>query len=303
MGDSMSDRRLSARGVFSAARRLGVLLIVPAGVVLAAGVAAAQTPLERGAYLVNAVMACDGCHTPRSSSGPLDMEKRFSGGAQVFDEPEFTVRGSNITPDPETGIGAWSLDDVKRLLTEGVRPNGVKLSPQMPFLFYKVLTPGDLDAVATYVRSVVPVRNQMPAPVYKTAMHYETIPGADRPIGDAVPSDPVKRGFYLATIAHCMECHSRRPEGGQDYKNWFGKGGHEMKGPFGVVKVRNITSHKTAGIGDWSDAEIKRALTHGVGRDGRQFKPPMARQAYFSKMTDGDLNAIVAWLRTLPPLE
>jgi hypothetical protein len=69
------------------------------------------------------------------------------------------------------------------------------------------------------------------------------------------------------------------------------------------VKVRNITSHKTAGIGDWSDAEIKRALSHGVGRDGRQFKPPMARQVYFSKMIDGDLNAIVAWLRTLPPRE
>jgi hypothetical protein len=56
-------------------------------------------------------------------------------------------------------------------------------------------------------------------------------------------------------------------------------------------------------VGAWSDAELKRALTHGVGRDGRAFKTPMARQIYFSKMTDQDLDAIVAWMRTIPPLE
>jgi hypothetical protein len=65
----------------------------------------------------------------------------------------------------------------------------------------------------------------------------------------------------------------------------------------------NITSHPTKGIGGWTDAEIKRVLTRGIGRDGRALKQPMARQVYFSKMTDADLNAIVAWLRTLPPIE
>ena len=65
----------------------------------------------------------------------------------------------------------------------------------------------------------------------------------------------------------------------------------------------NITSHPTKGIGAWTDADIKRALTQGVERDGRAFKPPMARQNYFSKMTDDDVNAIVAWVRTIPPLE
>ena len=75
-----------------------------------------------------------------------------------------------------------------------------------------------------------------------------------------------------------------------------------MKGPFGSVSVRNITSHKTAGIGAWSDAEVRRALTRGA-RDGRAFKLPMARQIYYSRMTDADLDAIVAWVRTLPPAE
>ena len=61
--------------------------------------AAAETPLERGSYLVNAVMVCDGCHTPRGPGG-LNMERRFSGGSEVWDTPSYTVRGSNITLRP-----------------------------------------------------------------------------------------------------------------------------------------------------------------------------------------------------------
>jgi len=275
-----------------------------AGAAFASGVsfAVAETQVERGSYLVNAVMACDGCHTPRGPAG-FAMDKRFSGGSQTWDEPAYLVKGSNITPDPETGIGTWSADDLKRALTEGTRPNGVPLAPQMPFAFYKILTPSDLEAVVAYVRSVAPVRNQVQSPVYKAPMHVDLIPAGEQPMDEAALKDPVKRGFYLATIAHCMECHSRRPDGSRDYQNGLGKGGHEMKGPFGTVTVANITSHPKAGIGAWTDADIKRALTHGVSRDGRVFKLPMARQIYFSRMNDADLDAIVAWVRTIPPLE
>ena len=116
-------------------------------------------------------------------------------------------------------------------------------------------------------------------------------------------ADPVKRGFYLATIAHCMECHARRPDGTPGYRDSFGKGGPVFTGPFGQVTARNITSHPTKGIGAWSDAQIKRTLTEGIGHDGRALKLPMARQIYFKKMKDADIDAIVAWLRTMPPLE
>ena len=267
------------------------------------GGAAAETLVERGGYLVNAVMACDGCHTPRGAGGVFVMEKRFSGGSQTWDTPKYTVKGSNITPDGDTGVGNWSEADLKRALTDGVRPTGVPLAPQMPFAFYRILTAHDLDAVVAYFRSVAPVRNEVQAPVYKAAAHAEPIPNADKPADEAALSDPVKRGFYLATIAHCMECHSRRPDGTQDYVTWWGRGGYEFKDTWGTARASNITSHPTAGIGAWSDDEIKRALTQGVGRDGRRFKPPMARHVYFSKLTEPDLNAIVAWVRTLPPLE
>jgi mono/diheme cytochrome c family protein len=269
---------------------------------LAASVSRAETPEGRGSYLVNAVMVCDGCHTPRGPGGFL-MDKRLSGGSQIWDEPAYTVKGSNITQDRETGIGAWSAADLKRLLVEGVRPNGVPVAPQMPYAFYKILTPRDLDAIAAYIRTVAPVKNAVQPPVYKAPMRAQPIPGAEKPLDEAAISDPVKRGFYLATIGHCMECHARRPDGTQDFKNWWGKGGNVMKGPFGAVAVSNITSHPKSGIGAWSDAEIKRALTQGLSRDGRAFKPPMARQMFFSKLTEADLNALVAWLRTLPPLE
>ena len=84
------------------------LLAACAGALIATNAVAQDAALlERGSYLVNAVMACDGCHTPRGAAG-LDMSRRFSGGSQVWDEPEYLVRGSNITPDRETGIGGWT---------------------------------------------------------------------------------------------------------------------------------------------------------------------------------------------------
>ena len=297
--------RYIARAITVLAKRTAlfkILLIAFGALCAVVAGAGAETPVERGSYLINAVMACDGCHTPLGPSG-LNMERRFSGGSIVWDTPAYTVRGSNVTSDPDTGIGGWSKDDIKRLLTTGVRPNGVPVAPQMPYGFYRILTPGDLDAIAAYLKTIAPVRSEVPPPVYKAAAFPVPLPGAEASIGDNIPEEPVKRGFYLATLAHCMECHARRPDGVQDFTNWWGKGGHEMKGPFGSVIVANISSHKEKGVGAWTDAELKRALTEGVGRDGRLLKPPMARQRYFSKMTEQDLNAIIAWVRTIPPIE
>jgi len=289
---------VSGRGAAAGWRRAGVAVLLAA-----AGGAIAQTPLERGSYLVNAVMACDGCHTPRGPGGVFVMEKRFSGGMQTWDTPAYLVKGSNITPDRDSGLGAWSDAEIKRALTEGTHRLGRPISPQMPFAFYKILTPRDLDATVAYLRSVAPVVNAVQAPVYKAAMRVDLVPDAVKPFTEDALRDPVKRGFYLATIAHCMLCHSRRPDGVQDYQNSWGKGGYVFTEPWGSAVAPNITSHPKSGLGAWTDTEIKRALTHGVSRNGRAFKPPMARQNYFSRMTEEDLNAIVAWLRSLPPLE
>jgi mono/diheme cytochrome c family protein len=255
--------------------------------------------LQRGDYLVNAVMGCDGCHTTRPAPGAAPA--RFAGGPQTWDTPWYTVKGSNITPDAETGIGTWSDDDIKRLMTEGVRPNGVRISTQMPYLSYKIMLPRDLEAVVAYIRTVPPVRREVPHPSYKAELAVELIPGAEKPIAESELTDKVKRGFYLAMLAHCMDCHSRGADDRLSFTSGWGKGGHVHHTPGGPVQAVNITSHKTRGVGAWSDQDLKRALMQGVRPDGRALKPPMGTR--FSKMKEEDIDAIIAWVRTIPPGE
>jgi mono/diheme cytochrome c family protein len=141
---------------------LGFMALLAAG---SATTAAAQTPVERGSYLVNTVMTCNNCHTPMGPNGP-QFDKALSGGLR-FNEPPFDVTGSNLTPDPETGLGKWSDADIKKALLEGVRPGGHHLAEVMPTGFYKILTPGDLDGIVAYLRSLKPINNKVRDPVYK----------------------------------------------------------------------------------------------------------------------------------------
>ena len=265
-----------------------------------ASAALAQTPLERGRYLVEGILTCGNCHTPRGPKGVLDKARLHAGGPQVWDTPEYTVRPSNITPDPETGVGKWSAEQLKRGIRDGVRPNGEQMAPQMPYGFYRIFTPADLDAVVTYVQAQPPVKNPVAPPLYKVKqMHLDIPPGAEKPMPESALKDPVKRGFYLATIGHCMECHTAPVNGRRDYENRLGAGGEQFKGPWGVSVSRNITPHPQNGIGAWTDEEIKRAITRGVRKDGSRLLPPMGYE-WYATMTDADLNAIVAYLRTIP---
>src|ERR1700704_2647571 len=275
---------------------LGLVALLAAG---SATTAVAQTPVERGGYLVNTIMTCNNCHTPMGPNGP-QFDKALSGGLR-FNEPPFDVTASNITPDPETGIGKWSEADIKKSLQEGVRPNGAHLAEVMPTGFYKILTPGDLDGIVAYLRSLPPIKNKVPE---QMKIPHEVFRGAEKAMPQADLDDKVKHGFYLVTIGHCLECHTPfgPPGSGVDFQNSIGKGGREFKGPWGVSVSRNITSSKDKGLGDWSDADIKRAISQGVRKDGTRLKPPMG-YPYYAKMTDGDLDAMVAYLRTVPPKE
>ena len=270
---------------------------------LATGITVAHAqngPLvARGKYLVDTVMTCHNCHTPRGPGG-MAMDKALSGGLRL-DEPPFDVTAPNITPDKETGIGSWSTDDIKKLMTTGMRPNGVPIANVMPTGFYKVLTARDLDSIAAYLRTVPPVSNKVPAPVYKIALPQTVVPNGQKQMTDADMGDKLKRGFYLVTIAHCMECHSPLGPKGRDFTK-TGGGGFEFKGPWGISVSRNITSSKTKGLGGWTDAEIKRAITQGVSRDGSKLKPPMGFE-FYAKMTPDDVDAVVAYIRTVPAID
>lgn len=256
--------------------------------------------IQRGDYLVNTVLTCGNCHTPKGPQGDV-MDKAFSGFLR-FNEPPFDVTASNITQDKETGIGSWTDAQIKTLIRKGVRPNGSKIAAVMPTGFYEIMTERDLDAVVAYLRTLKPIKNKVPDPIYKIPVPRSEVPGGDKPYTEAMLNDKLKKGFYLVTIAHCIECHSPLTPKGIDIVNQGGKGGFEFHGPWGTSVSRNITSSKTKGIGSWTDAEIKRAITQGVSKDGSKLKPPMG-YPYYAKMTAGDLDAIVAYIRTLPPKE
>ncbi|ORE94687.1 hypothetical protein ATO13_11446 [Stappia sp. 22II-S9-Z10] len=248
--------------------------------------------VKRGDYLVNTVMACGNCHTPMGPQGP--DTSRFLAGGFHFDTPGFKVTASNLTSH-STGLGDWSDEEIKTAIRTGHRPDGSALAPVMPTSYYKILTPGDLDAVVAYLRTVPPVDNKVLDPVYDGAAP-PAFPGAETPLmEDAQAADPVEKGRYLVTIAHCMECHMTREPGAP-----LGGGGLEIPGPWGVVVSANITSDPEHGLGNWSDEEIVRAITTGISRDGKELSPPMG-YPYYAHMTPEDLSAMVAYLRTIPP--
>jgi mono/diheme cytochrome c family protein len=277
------------------------VLVCLVAAVASASSASAQSPVERGKYLANGIGACSNCHTPRVQGGALDLEKLMSGGPQTFNDPAYTVKGSNLTPDPETGLGKVSDADIKREITQGKRPDGQQLAPNMPYSVYGVFTATDQNAIVAYLRSIPPIHNEVQKPVYKGEIKFTPYPPAAKPMEDADLNDPIKRGLYLTALGHCVLCHSRpSADGSLDYKNGLGGGGRKF-GPQGAVVAANLTSK---GVASWSDAEIKRALTEGVSRDGRKLSAPMVDFAqYYRTMTDADINTIIAWMRSLPPVE
>jgi mono/diheme cytochrome c family protein len=272
--------------------------------VLAATLATANAQsalVKRGDYLVNGILTCGNCHSPKGPTGADIPGKLFSGGLS-WDEPPFKVTAPNITQDKETGIGGWTDAQIKTVLRTGIMPNGAHVAMVMPTGFYHIMTERDLNAVVAYLRTLKPVKNKVADPIYKMQQVEDVFPGGEKPYTEAMMKDKVKKGFYLATIAHCMECHTPMGPKGREFATKLGTGGFEFPGPWGVSVSRNITSSKTKGIGGWSDAEIKRAITTGVAKDGSHLKPPMGFH-YYATLTKDDLDAIVAYLRTVTAKE
>src|SRR5207344_2972272 len=134
-----------------------VLFIVAFGIGLA-GAANAQSAngdlIKRGDYLVNGILTCGNCHTPKGPQGDI-MDRAFSGGLS-WDEPPFKVTAPNITQDKETGIGNHTDAELKKVLRQGIKRNGVPVAMVMPSGFYEIMTERDLDAVIAYLRTIKP---------------------------------------------------------------------------------------------------------------------------------------------------
>lgn len=266
---------------------------------LAAGLsmtAAAETPVERGRYLVESIAGCGNCHSLQNANGQIPG-RELAGGPPMR-EPVFEAHAPNITPDRESGLGAWSDDEIVRAIREGVSRDGRVMGPPMPFWLYRGIADDDVKAMVAYLRTVPAVANKVPATVYKMQLPASWGPPV---AGVQAPprTDKVAYGAYLAgPVGHCVECHTPMAKGTL-VMDRLGAGTREFTGPWGTSVSRNITP---ASLRDWSDAEIKRAITTGVSRDGTRLMPPMG-YGFYAKMSDADLDALVAWLRSLKPVD
>jgi mono/diheme cytochrome c family protein len=278
-----------------------------------------KTPerLKRGEYLVNQAMSCGGCHTSRASGNILAEPERadaFLGGGNFFPAKGLgKLWIPNLTPDVETGLGSWKDDEILRALRDGVSRDGHFLLPMMPFDEYKHLADEDARAIVAYLRSIPPfkqpqarIENEisfMPKVLFKligVQMHkpVSNVSAPDR-------ANKVEYGRYLGRIGSCTGCHSMTEKGPRKEDDPLFMAGADVafEDPaIGTVYPRNLTSDTETGLGNYDANAIKQAIRTGHRLDGKTMAPPMAIVIpHVSGLTDDDLDALVAWLKALPP--
>ena len=282
-------------------------LIVVVAMAGAAG-AASPTPAEiaRGKYVFGATGGC-GCHT--ESGNPA---KPANSGGRKYEGPFGTVYASNITPDPKTGIGNWTDEQIVTAIRLGRRPNGERLVPVHPYTVFNGMAAEDLRVLVAFLRTVKPVSR--PTPPKKLVPLFESIalpawlaafaPRETPP--SAAPTAGAARGEYLVrAVAHCGECHSPRTLT-QATDNARFLGGNP-KGPEGAA-MPNITPDPDTGIGKWSEEEIADYLGSGNKPDGDVAGGLMAEViegtlAGYKDLTKADRLAIAKYLKTIPPVK
>lgn len=270
--------------------------------------------VERGRYLATYVVDCFGCHSDRDFSrfgGPIKAGGAAVGGPLPLEGLPGTVIAPNITPDPETGIGAWTDGEILRAFREGIGRDGRALFPLMPYPGYRYLSDEDSQAVVAYLRSLPPVkRKQAPTKInFPVNLFIKDVPQPAPSVPPPNKADKLAYGKYLVTVAGCIECHTPVEKGqpipGKEYAGGrlFAMAGSPLR-----VYSANITPDNDTGIGVWTEERFVQKI--------RSYKPyaengsPVVGPESFTLMpwlvlcnlTDEDLSAIYAHLRTIRPV-
>lgn len=253
--------------------------------------------IERGAYLTRAA-DCMACHT---RPGGQD----FAGGL-AFRLPFGTLYSTNITPDKDTGIGLYNDQDFIGALHRGVRRDGARLYPAMPFPSYSSMTDEDALAIKAYLFSLPPVKSAPPSNTLQFPFDQRWAMGVwaavfnrdQRFAPDTSKPADWNRGAYLAeALAHCGECHTprnlafaldnRRKFAGAVTAGW---------------RAFNITSDKATGLGNWSDNDLAAYLSTGHAAGHGTASGPMGEAVdhSLSYLTPTDIKALVAYVRSVP---
>jgi mono/diheme cytochrome c family protein len=263
--------------------------------------------LARGEYLVMHVSDCVGCHSQHDwtkHDDPVLPNTLGSGqNLNLLKGLPGKVYAPNISPDPETGAGNWSDDQLARAIREGIGHDGRALFPLMPYPDFRTLSDEDLASIIVYLRSVPPVRIQQPPTELIFPVNY-LIRSVPEPLNAPVPepdvSTPERRGKYLVTVAGCTDCHTPQDAHGQPLPGMDFAGGFILDGPWGRVASANITSDPS-GIPYYDLSLFTQAMRTGYvkARELNQIMPWHS----FSGMTDQDLAAIFAFVHQLPPVK
>jgi len=262
-------------------------------------VAATPDMVQRGEYLVRAG-DCVSCHTTAGGQA-------FAGGREFDLGSLGTLYSPNITPDKDTGIGAWSDDDFRAAMQLGVGKGGVHLYPAFPYASFTRVSDEDVLAIKAYLFSLKPVHASPPA--NKMAFPYDQrwlmaywswmFNPNERLANDSSKPAEWNRGRYLVEgLGHCGECHTPRNflqarKSSQEYA--------------GAVTQKwaayDISSDRDAGVGSWSDQELESYLSSGFALNHGPASGPMAEAISNSLhyLTPQDIHAMVVYLRTVKP--
>lgn len=266
--------------------------------ILALAFGAHAQDAKRGEYLSKAA-GCLGCHTEEKKDAAA-----YAGG-RALKTPFGTFYGPNITPDKQAGIGAWSEADFVRAMREGRRADGANLYPAFPYPSFTKMSDADLRDLWAYLRSLP--ASAKPSRPHELGFFFRwrfliTIwkwffftPGAF--VADAATSALLNRGAYLVqALGHCGECHTPRNFLGASKQSQFLAGAKT-----GEATAPNLTPTR---LKRYADDELKDLLRTAMTADGDVLAESMSEvvRNTTSQLTAPDLDAIVAYLRSLPPL-
>jgi len=267
-----------------------------------------RTPerLARGKYLMEGVLTCRHCHSPHdwTQHDPAIPAGRAFSGSVVDDVglPGLVV-APNLTPDIETGSGSWSDDAMARAIREGVGHDGRALFPMMPYQgFHDLLPDEDMASIIVYLRSLPPVRNPLPKTEITFPLKY-IMRNFPEPLTVPVPeptfSTPEKRGEYLTHLIGCPDCHTPVDAHQNFLPGMEFSGGQVFEGPWGKVASANLTPDPS-GIPYYDQVLFIRTIR--TGYVGSRPLNPLMPWSIFRGMTDDDLSAIFAYLKTVKPV-
>jgi mono/diheme cytochrome c family protein len=281
--------------------------------------------IARGEYLAH-IARCVSCHTPRleefnveeptieqvvtlslHANDALDVENFYMAGGREFSQGAAgTLIAGNLTSDEETGIGAWTDEELEMNLRLGLRPDGTIMAPLMPYRSYAKWSAQDMQALIAYLRSLPAIENFVDDDSMYIHDLYEGDPAADfaaLEYPETTPESGVELGTYLVVdVMRCVGCHTPQdPETGRPDATRYLAGGGAFEGPWGTVYGGNITPHATTGIGAWTDEEIGAVFLEGVRIDGRSLIL-MPWQDY-SMISESDLIATIGYLRSVEAID